>query len=532
MISTLKPAGSAARRVAAAFDRGFFMLMLGLFALVGVAGTVAVAVFGELGTEYPMPLPVVILRFAVMLLSVAAVTAIYIVCARFLAGERMKRLDSKRFTTALIALCVAGILAVQLTCAFCLEMKPVTDIAKLDNYAVRIVQDDSFACLDADFNNHYIIRYQNNLPMLLIMTAVYRLCGISHTPLIVLNTLCINLAILLTVLTSRRLFGERGAVLTLLLCAFFAPYYTYTPYFYTDSFSIPFVTATVFTLVTAFKSKNRAKKTALLLLSGALCVTGFAIKGSVIILAAAVVIYLPLRYGIKRAAKMGAAFLLSFCLLWAGGAFALKSANLISERSSDRYQFPALHWVMMGLNEQGAYTQEDGDYSAGFSTMEERKAGELEKIGERLHNYGFFGMLGHLGYKLVWTYMDGTYYIANYLENYVHRTPLHELILYDGAYRFAFFAYSFGYQLMLFLMMALSARKSYRKRVINETTLLRIAVVGMVLFFLIWETNARYPFNFTPLYLLLATASRCQMSSRAVCGAKFRVSEIVEGSPK
>ena len=30
-------------------------------------------------------------------------------------------------------------------------------------------------------------------------------------------------------------------------------------------------------------------------------------------------------------------------------------------------------------------------------------------------------------------------------------------------------------------------------------------IAGMVLFFMIWETNARYPFNFTPLYMLLAT---------------------------
>lgn len=510
-----------AGRLASVFDQSFFIFMLGLAALVGVAGTISVAVFGELGTEYPMPVITVILRFALLLMSIAAVTAIYIVCAKFLTGSRANRLDSKRFTTALIAVCVGAVFAVQLTCAFCLEMDPISDLARLDSYAVRIVRDNSFDCLDSGFGNHYIIRYQNNIPILLIITAVYRLCGsFSHTPLIVLNTLSINIAILLTVLTARRLFGERKAVLCLLLCAFFAPYYTYTPYFYTDSFSIPFVIGTAYTFIAAVQSKKRIKKTALLLLSGALCVTGFAIKGSVIILAVAIIIYLPLRYGLKRAAKMGMAFLLSFCLLWSGGAFALKSANLISKESSDRYQFPALHWVMMGLNDQGAFTYEDSDYSEGFKTMDERQAGELRKIGERLQNYGFFGLAGHLGYKLVWTYMDGTYYIANYLENCKHHTPLHSFILYGGEYRFVFFAYSFGYQIMLFLMMAVSARRARRSRKVDEALLLRIALAGMVMFFLIWETNSRYPFNFTPFYMLLAASVPDRAGNT---GDKFRL---------
>ena len=54
-------------------------------------------------------------------------------------------------------------------------------------------------------------------------------------------------------------------------------------------------------------------------------------------------------------------------------------------------------------------------------------------------------------------------------------------------------------------MMAYSAKRAWKQHEHNVTTLFRIAVFGMFLFFLIWETNARYPYNFTPLYLLVAT---------------------------
>ena len=499
-------------KLAAVFNRSFFIFYLALSVLVGGAGLVTVAVFGELGTEYPMPVPTVILRFAALLFCFAALTALFVFCFRFLQSDKLRRLDRRRFNTAVIFGCAALLLAVQLVFAFLLRMKPITDIERLELYARRIVADDSFACLNSDDPelNHYIIRYQNNLPYLLFITLIHKITysltgGFSQIPLIVISTLCINASMLMTLLVARRLFGERKAVLTLLLCALFTPYYTYTAYYYTDSFSIPFVIGTIYTLVAALQSGSRRKKAVLLLICGALCCVGFKMKGSVAIMVPALLIYMPMRYGFKRAAKMCGVFLLSFCVLLGGFNLAIKRSKLISEEQSDRYQFPAAHWVMLGLNDKGAFTFEDSRISESFPTKQERLSGELREIGRRISGYGFFGIIVHAGYKLVWTYMDGTYYIANYLAHFRHRTPLHSFILYEGRFRFAFFAYSFGFQIMLLVMIALSGLKARRERRLDVTTLFRIILTGMVLFFMIWETNARYPFNFTPLYMLLAT---------------------------
>lgn len=507
---------SLSQKTANIFNRGFFAFYIFLFTLTLIGGMIAVAVFGELGTEYPMPAAIVVIRFAVLILSFAFILFAFICLSRFLSKPGISdKLSERKTNTKIIFICVGIMLAIQLVFMFCLEMNPVTDVSIIDSYAQRIVKNNSFDCIDSDFNTHYIVRYQNNLVYLIINTLIYKLTGTtSHLPLTVFGTLCINGAVLMTALTSRRVLGEKKALFTLALCALFTPYYTYTAYFYTDSYSIPFVIGTVYAFVAAVQSKTRGKKLLLLLLSGALCFVGFKIKGSVIVLIPALLLYLIIKYGIKRAAKAGAAILLSFCVLFASFTVALKSSGIISEESSRRYQFPATHWVMMGLKDMGAFNEEDSDYSKSLSSKSERREENLKEIGKRISDMGAVGLAGHLGRKAVWTYMDGTYYIANYLSHNKHRTLLHEFVLYDGKFRFAFFAYSFGYQMFLMFMIAYSSLRARRKGKAGLTLLFRIAVFGMVVFFIIWETNARYPFNFTPLYMLLATEGTFGLSER------------------
>ena len=501
------------------FNRGFFIFYFALFVLTAVAGLITVAVFGELGREYPMPVIIVVLRFLALILSFAAVAALFIALSRYLLSEKGARFEERKTNTRLIFIGVGVILAIQLLFAFCLQIVPITDIANLDRYAKQIVTDDSLDCLESDMNGHYIIRYQNNLPLLFFMTFVYRITysltgSFSHIPLMILNTLVLNSAVLMTVLTARRIFGKRKALIMLALCAMFAPYYTYTPYFYTDSFSIPFVIGTVYTLTVAVQSEKLSKKLIMLLLSGAICFIGFKLKASVIILIPALLLYLPMKYGIKRAAKIGAAWLLGFCILFAPVTLIQKANPVISEEASDKYEFPPAHWVMMGLKDFGAFTFEDSDFTQSFETMAERKEANMNEIAKRASEKGAAGFAVHIGRKLAWTYMDGTYYIANYLEHREHDTPIHSFVLYGGKFRFAFFVYSFGYQMFLMAMIAYSGLHSRRKRRVDPATFFRIAVFGMVLFFLIWETNARYPFNFTPLYMLLATEGICAFAKR------------------
>ena len=152
------------------FNRGFFIFYTFLFTITLFGGMISVAIFGELNTEYPMPVIIVVLRFTALILSFVGIAAAFIALCRILSSEKRSRIDDRRFNTKIIFGCVGLMLIFQLIAAFCLRMNPITDVASVDSYARKIVTDNSFDCLDTSFNNHYIIRYQNNIFILLFTT--------------------------------------------------------------------------------------------------------------------------------------------------------------------------------------------------------------------------------------------------------------------------------------------------------------------------------------------------------------------------
>lgn len=501
---------TASKKLLRVFNASFFILLSLVILSAASVGLFYIPFFGEDGRESDIPLYTGILRLLLPIVFFALISLLFIRLIRSANSARLRRLRNRRFNTKAIFISVGILLLIQLFTAFWLRMSPVTDVAILDSYAEKIVTENSFACLDSDFNGHYIVWYQNNIPCLLIYVLIYKLAyfftgNISPYPMLVFNVLCINSAILMTVLTARRLFGEKKAIITLILCALFTPYYTYTPYYYTDTFSIPFVAGAVYAFVAASQSKTRGKKALLFAICGALCCIGSRIKGSVLILLFAMVIYLLFHFGIKRAAKAGGVILLSFCVLLASFTAALKASNLISDESSDRYQVPTTHWVMMGLGELGRFKYDDFMYTMRSDTKAERAEADIEEIGRRISQKGVGGMLFHLEQKAAWTYVDGTYNISHYIEWSEYETPLHALIIKGRELRYPFFAYSFAYQMFLLAAMAYSGYNAFKRRKYAATDLFRIAVFGAILFFEVWEANARYLFNLTPLYILLAT---------------------------
>lgn len=497
-----------ARTLATVANALFFLTFLGVFTCVVIWGYTATP------SKYNPNSPALHLT---VIIGFVLITALFVAVNRFLFGrefgDRIKQrlsLDSRRLTTIIIFSVVGIMLLVQCYLGWKLKIFPGNDLKYVEKYAIRFAKSGSFEGLCQPINGgYYIIRYPNNLGLYFLMAFTYRLSylitgNISRIPLIVINILALNSTVLMTVMLARRLFGNRKALFTLMLCALFTPFYTYTAFYYTDSLSLPFVIGSVYLIDVALSSENAKKKYILLGVSGLVMFFGFKLKGSVIVLVPAILIYLFLRYGIKKAACLALAVIIGFGASYAAYTASFKIAVHIPEELTYKYEMPYTHWVMMGLKAHGGYNKDDSEYSRSFDNKDEVKDANIKVIKARLKKYGVVGLLNHLKKKATWEWEDGTYFISRSINEPVKRCFWHEFVLPDGKFYFGFYSYSCMFLWFIILMMALSGFGAMLKRETDFMTFVRIGVLGLFIFLLIWEGRSRYLFNFSPLFILTA----------------------------
>lgn len=328
----------------------------------------------------------------------------------------------------------------------------------------------------------------------------------------ILNTLFIFVSIVFIYLTATKLWGAHIGLLTAIICFFFAPFYTYTSFVYTDSFSLPFIVIPIYLYLRAITSKKAVYKYCLFASAGILLSLGFKLKATVIILLVAILIHLFLSEKILIALKGTAALLASFVIIFFSYNAVIKQLNIVTPENADTYQIPYTHWIMMGLNGYGGFNGADLTYTSSFPTVEERKNANVEEIKKRVSEMGFAGLVDHLTNKAVHnTWGDGTYHV--YLEgkySTLTDSKLWQVVQPGGKYYMAFYYYSQGFQLAMLTLLMISLGIGIKNGKINGTLLFKIALFGLFIFLLIWETRSRYLFHYTPL-LLLISADTCNL---------------------
>ncbi|WP_407383972.1 glycosyltransferase family 39 protein [Ruminococcus sp.] len=451
------------------------------------------------------------------------ITALALLVYRFVVARpprRSRRLRAHETQTtgelgkkALVIIFVATgiILVLQVLAAYYLWNVPVTDSRAMHVYSTSIATEGNFDIVrrSMESGDYYLIEYPNQTAMLLINSLVYRIWylmtgNITRMPMVGINVLSINAAILMTALLARKVYGDKKALMALGLCALFVPYFTYTAYVYTDTFSIPYVVGVVWMFLSVMTMEKPVPRTILMVVCGMLTFIGFKIKGNLIVLVVALLGYALLKLRFKRFLVLALAFVMGFACLNVVYKVALKTTNIMQQDHADRYEFPSTHWIMMGLHGHGGFDMDDYRFTQGFTSKKEKQEANIEVIKEDLKEMGVDGLLEFLTTKEIWTWGDGTYYVSNHIGQPIKKNVLHEYLLPDGKHYYRQYAYSCGFQYFLILMMALSALKGFIKGKLDPTLLFRVAVFGVFLFLMMWETRSRYLFNFTPFFLLLA----------------------------
>lgn len=392
------------------------------------------------------------------------------------------------------------------------------------------------------FNARYFARYPNNIAMLLITTAVY---GVTYhlfhfTSLyfmLMVNIFVIDLAILISVRIMRTLMPERAAWRGGILMTLFLPYYLYVPISYTDTFVMPFIVGIIDLSLSAARQWDQLRPRRRVLrccLIGALCLIAFRIKGSAIVLLIACGMYFFFRFRLKAFLQSAACLLAGFLValtVWNAGISAL---NLIPDEYYYEEQFPVTHWIMMGLKGHGQWNSEDvNGFTMTFSNYDERSAAVNAELKRRLDALGPAGLIRQFYFKATtYAWNTGTCNAEQYLGDIadlpVRPNILHTFILSDGANRRPFYLVTQSYWLLLFGFAVSGFIALLRRGVARLPLLLTLALVGCMMFFMIWETHPRYVLHFTQVLIMIAAA---QMEAFADLRRRVRIRLLRKSPP-
>ncbi|MFQ9440636.1 MAG: hypothetical protein ACLR13_06095 [Acutalibacteraceae bacterium] len=235
-------------------------------------------------------------------------------------------------------------------------------------------------------------------------------------------------------------------------------------------------------------------------------------KGSVAIILVAIILHLFLRTNIISFLKKAAVILVSFLIVIFSFNAAVKG-RIFSPELQEQTERPYTHYIMMGLRGNGGYSGEDSDFTASL-LRSKKKSSKYREIKKRIADFGFWGMLNHLTNKAVHnTWGDGTYTLFGEGIATIPQTDS-KLWLFltspnqeesNTSYYNIFYYYSQGFHLAILTLLMISLGIGIKNGKIDGSLLFKIALFGLFLCLLIWETRARYVYSFTPLLLLIAS---------------------------
>lgn len=425
---------------------------------------------------------------------------------------RSKKIININYKKAwIITLIVFAVLLAVVT--YFLEVNSVAnwDFAKLYTTAYGYVKNPSIVSKD------YYARYPNNLFWLSFLILIYKSLEAMFGPIeyqtfvhvcMVLSCICVFLSVVLIQKTAKRLWNEKKAFYVGLISCTFLPFFLYSQYFYTDTPTILLISILLYVYF-RIDSQNTAIKLVLAAIIGVL--SGLIFKSKIIsfiIVFAIIIDSLTKHY--KKLLYWGMLVLSIACALitiWTLKGFEKSYIN-ISEEQKTKLEFPSTHWVMMGFNKNsdGGYIQSDVDYTCSFNTKDAKRKANIKIINKRLKNMGLAGSAKHiLVVKTYRVWSDGS--MAG--REYVSRNPLHkESLVYNimsrkGKYHLISYAYANTFYLLLLLGMIISTISSIKNKN-YRLNFLRLSLIGIFIFMLVWECNSRYLLTFIPPMLLLS----------------------------
>lgn len=397
-----------------------------------------------------------------------------------------------------------------------------TDTLKVHNESIAMLgRQDRWL----DLESPYFQRYPNNYFITILLYyyyAVLNWCGITafETAAVVLNIICIDVAILLTFFTVRRLRDHKLANLFLLLCFFCPTTYVWLTFVYTNTLSLPFVAGILYLAVRMRKTVPGPSKMLMGAALGACIVAGYYMRPTTLLPVIAIGLYGGMRLvrpdhtggGVEWKKQISTGLCIVFAVVLMAAGVKLLLDHHVPDGYDDR-NLPATHWVMMGLNQNsdGSFNRDDLAFSDFFPTKAEKKQANIKEIARRLSDMGLSGYAGLFVRKLdrVWAEgSDTSFQKASYAYEY---PALFDLVM--GRDNVGFRIYTQAFRSVTFFFICVSVLALLIRKKWHDLFVCSLSLLGCVSFFVLWEANTKYNICFIYLCLLLMADGIRQMVS-------------------
>lgn len=403
----------------------------------------------------------------------------------FLTAREINKLENINMTVheyrRITAVMCIILFTAQLITAIFADFTPINDLSYICTGAKNLILNKNIYTDIPEFHNDYFETYPNNHFLFTVIYLLYRLefaftGNITDTLPTALNLISLNISYILMCRCAEMIHKPSEAFVCAVRGMLFTPLITYTCFFYTDSLTMPLVTASAYFYL-EFKKSDKIIN---LIICSAVMGMAYKMKGSSLVLLIAVIIDMILN---KNKLKNFAFITVPcFAVCKIISETALKILN-ISHEVLKQKSFPFIHWIMMSADGRGGYNSEDFLYTRSF-VGDAKNAAILSRLSEKLHNQGFFGFLGHLAEKTAYTWENFTFMAGYY---------------YNGSFSSrVFIVVSFMCHFTLLFSILTSMKKGR-----SETFMFRLCLFGLIIFLLIWETRCRYLVSFFPLFLLV-----------------------------
>ena len=276
-----------------------------------------------------------------------------------------------------------------------------------------VIFNDAYNIANSVFElpEYYYKYYPNNLGVLILYVIIFRIVNIFTTDksiyLLVgslFNMFMINASIITMYMLVKKVFNLKFATLFSILSCLILPLYSYAPIFYTDTITMVFPVLMLLFLVNYIKGKRRGNILYLFGI-GIVAAVGVILKTNIIIPLVAIIIYILCRNKFIKGIIINMLIIVAFLGVFSAYKMA---ANYVMPIDYNDSGLPMVHWVMMGLKNNGGFNREDVDFTSSFENREEAQKADIEVIKERLSNYGFKGYIEFINRKIKFTWNDGT----------------------------------------------------------------------------------------------------------------------------